>query len=163
MNHHEWEIKLDVEGLPRTDDGSLVPKGTLAIEDVSRYPELGDKVAHNEGASEDGCRCEVACSIEKGLSQVESASNVREEAQSLSVCEIPCVGYIPALPVLLNKLPDCLLSLGEGELSTTLFRCTSGSSGQRRSFTFSWCRLLGTDGLHGQRSCNTSCESLWTT
>ena len=76
MNHHEWYIKLNVEGLPRTDDGSLIPKGTLAVEDISRYPELGDKVAQNEGASEDGSSCEVASSIEKGISQVEAASNV---------------------------------------------------------------------------------------
>jgi hypothetical protein len=68
LNHHKWEIKLDIEGLPRTDDGSLIPKCTLAIEDIGRYPELGDKVAQNEGASKDGSRCEVASSIEEGIS-----------------------------------------------------------------------------------------------
>ena len=113
MNHHEWEIELNVEKLPRTDDGSLIPKGTLAIEDIGRYPELGDKVAQNEGAPEDTGSCEVASSIEKGISQVEAASNVREEAQSLSVCEIPSVSHIPTLPVLFDELPDCLLSFRE--------------------------------------------------
>ena len=67
MNHYEGEIKLDVERLPRTDDGSLEPKDTFAIEDIGCNPELGDKVAQNKGASEDGRRCEVASSIEEGL------------------------------------------------------------------------------------------------
>ncbi len=113
MNHHEWEIKLNVEGLPRTNYGSLIPKGTLAIEDIGRYPELGNKVTQNEGPSEDTGSCEVASSVEEGISQVEAASNVREEAQSLSVCEIPSVSHILTLPVLFNELPDCLLSFRE--------------------------------------------------
>jgi hypothetical protein len=121
LNHNKGEIKLDVEGLPRTDNGSLESKGTFAIEDISRDPELGDKVAQDEGASEDSSRCKVACSIEEGLSEVEAASNVREEAQSLSVCEISSVSNIPALPVLLNEFPDCLLFIRKGELRTTLF------------------------------------------